>query len=132
MTPTQEQAITLSLNVLHVGFFECPKHYYEYFINNDEWALLMVAAGLTAVDVLPQQVALGVLRNAAAREGFFADMTDFRPPAHHCSFLEEKIQKGERNIALLRPCEEGQQGCPYATFENFGTLSKGVPGRPPR
>ena len=44
MTPSQEKAITLSLNILHVGFFECPRHFYEYFLTNDEWALLMSAA----------------------------------------------------------------------------------------
>ena len=44
MTLTQERSITLALNILHVGFFECPKHFYEYFVNNDEWALLMAAS----------------------------------------------------------------------------------------
>jgi len=118
MTSTQERAITLSLNILHVGFFECPKHFYEYFINNDEWALLMAAGGLNNVDAVPQQIALAVLRNAVTREGFFSDMTDFRPPSHHCSFLRHKIQKGERTIPLY-PCQESQAGCPYATFENI-------------
>ena len=46
MTNAQERAITLALNILHVGFFECPKHFYQYFIHNDEWALIMAAAGL--------------------------------------------------------------------------------------
>src|SRR6185503_17578805 len=31
MTAVQEKAITLALNTLHVGFFECPRHYYQYF-----------------------------------------------------------------------------------------------------
>ena len=48
MTTAQERAIKLALNILHVGFFECPKHYYEYFVTNDEWALLMTAAGANA------------------------------------------------------------------------------------
>ena len=118
MTPTQEKAITLALNVLHVGFFECPKHYYEYFINNDEWALLLAAAGLNAADTPPQELALAVLRNATAREGFFHEMTDFRPPAHFCSFLRDKIQTGERKMCL-KPCAEDQKKCPYATFEHL-------------
>jgi hypothetical protein len=118
MTPTQEKAITLALNVLHVGFFECPRHDYQYFISNDEWALLMTAAGLRAVGTPPPEVALGVLRRAVAREGFFAGMTDFRPPAHFCSFLRDKVDRGERRITLEQ-CKEGQQGCPYATFEHI-------------
>lgn len=118
MTSTQERAITLALNVLHVGFFECPKQYYQYFINNDEWALMMTAAGLNAVDTPAQQVALAVLRDAVARKGFFADMTDFKPPAHYCSFLREKIQRGERRIEL-KQCSEIQQVCPYATFDEI-------------
>lgn len=89
MTPTQEKAITLSLNILQVGFFECPKHYYQYFINNDAWSLLMAAGGRNDVDTPPPQTALAVLRNAVAREGCFADMPDFKPPAHHCSFLRD-------------------------------------------
>jgi hypothetical protein len=118
MTPAQEKAITLALNVLHVGFFECPKHYYQYFINNDEWALMMTAAGLNAVNTPPQQIALAVLRNAVAREGFFAAMTDFKPPAHYCSFLRDKVERGERRMKL-EPCREQQQGCPYATFDEL-------------
>ena len=118
MTPTQEKSITLSLNILHVGFFECPEHYYEYFINNDEWAVLMAAAGLNDVDTPPQEIALAVLRNAVARQGFFAEMTDFEPPARYCSFLRDKIQAGERTMNL-HPCQPGQQGCPHATFENM-------------
>ena len=118
MTATQERAITLSLNILQVGFFECPKHYYEYFINNDEWALLMAAAGLNEVDTSPPTLALTVLRNAVARDGFFATMTDFQPPAHYCSFLQDKIQRGERKIDLY-PCTKAQESCPYATFENL-------------
>ena len=43
MTLSQERSINLALNMLHVGFFECPKQFYEYFVNNDEWALLMAA-----------------------------------------------------------------------------------------
>ena len=118
MTPGQERAITLALNVLHVGFFECPKHYFEYFLNNDEWALLLTAAGLNAVGTPPAEVAVAVLRNAVAREGFFAAMSDFRPPAHHCSFLQDKIRRGERKMQLT-PCNENQQHCPYATFEHI-------------
>lgn len=118
MTRTQEQAITLALNVLQAGFFECPKHYYQYFINNDEWALLLAAAGLNASDTPPQDLALAVLRNAVSREGFFHEMTDFRPPAHFCSFLREKTRTGERKICL-EPCKEDQKTCPYATFEQF-------------
>lgn len=118
MTDAQERAITLALNVLHVGFFECPKHYYEYFVSNDEWALLMTAGGINAVGTPPSDVALAVLRKAVAREGFFAEMTDFKPPMHYCSFLRDKIRRGERQINL-EPCKEGQQGCPYATFENL-------------
>jgi hypothetical protein len=123
MTPAQEKSITLSLNILQVGFFECPRHYYEYFIGNDDWALLMAAGGLNEVDTPPLKIALAVLRNAVAREGFFADMTDFKPPAHHCSFLREQVRRGERNIRL-EPCKEGQQGCPYATFENLKDSSR--------
>ena len=122
MTPTQEKAITLALNVLHVGFFECPKHYYEYFISNDEWALLLTAASLNASDTPPQELALAVLRNATLREAFFEGMTDFRPPAHFCSFLRDKIRTGERKMCL-KPCAEDQQTCPYATFEHL-KLSK--------
>src|SRR6185437_8331644 len=91
MTSTQEKAITLALNILQVSFFECPKHYYEYFIKNNDWALLMAAAGINDVDAQPQPIALAVLGNAVARKGLFADMTDFEPPAHHCSFLREQI-----------------------------------------
>ena len=32
MTTAQEQVISLALNVLHVGFFECPRQDYQYFI----------------------------------------------------------------------------------------------------
>ena len=118
MTPPQERAITLAMNVLHVGFFECPRQDYQYFINNDEWALLMSAAGLNAVDTPPQEIALAVLRNAVAREGYFAAMTPFEPPAHFCSFLRDKIQSGQRTIPL-EPCRPGQKHCPYATFEGI-------------
>ena len=118
MTSAQERAITLSLNILHVGFFECPRHYYEYFIDNDDWALLMAAAALNAVNRPPQEVALGVLYNAVMRKGFFEGMTDFKPPAHFCSFLRDKATAG-KGIAVLEPCREGQRDCPYATFENL-------------
>jgi len=118
MTLTQERSITLALNILHVGFFECPKHFYEYFVSNDEWALLMAASGINAVGTPPQQVALAVLQQAVTRQGFFADMTDFAPPAHFCSFLRDKIQRGERDM-MLEPCKPGLQRCPYATFENL-------------
>jgi hypothetical protein len=118
VTLAQERSITLALNILHVGFFECTNHYYEYFVSNDEWALLMTASGINVVGTPPPQVALAVLQQAVARQGFFADMTDFKPPAHFCSFLRDKIQNGERNIKLEK-CEAGQTGCPYATFENL-------------
>jgi hypothetical protein len=118
MTTAQERAITLALNVLHVGFFECPKHFYEYFIDNDEWALLMSAAGLNAVNAPPQQVALAVLRSAVARQAFFEGMTDFRPPAHFCSFLRDKAKVG-KGTPSIEPCREDQRDCPYATFENM-------------
>ena len=118
MTLAQEKAITLALNVLHVGFFECPKHYYEYFISNDEWALLLTAAGLNAADTPPQVLALAVLRNAVSREGLFHEMTDFEAPAHFCSFLQDKIRTGERKICL-KQCEKGTTTCPYATFEHI-------------
>lgn len=118
MTTAQEQAITLALNALHVGFFECPRQDYQYFISNDEWALLMTAAGLNAVCTPPQEVALAVLRNAVAKEGFFAGMTPFEPPAHYCSFLADKIRTGRRTMTL-EPCARGQQQCPYATFEGI-------------
>jgi hypothetical protein len=118
MTPTQEKAITQSLDILKVGFFECPKHFYEYFLHNDDWALLMAAAGLNDVTTPPPVVALAVLRNAVLREGLFAGMTDFRPPTHHCSFLGEQIRRGERTIDL-EPCKEGHERCPYANFENL-------------
>ena len=124
MTAGQEKTITLALNILHVGFFECPKHYYEYFINNDEWALLMAAAGLNDVDTPPQEIALAVLRNAVSRQGFFTEMTDFRPPMHYCSFLRDKIDRNERKLNL-EPCKESQQGCPYATFENIKDSKSG-------
>ena len=124
MTTTQERAITLSLNILHVGFFECPRHYYEYFINNDDWALLMAAAALNAVARPPQEVALAVLRNAVERKGFFEAMTDFKPPAHFCSFLRDNATVGNA-IASLEPCSENQRNCPYATFENLGKAASG-------
>ena len=118
MTPSQEHAITLSLNMLHVGFFECPRQDYQYFINNDEWALLMAAGAINAVDTPPQAVALAVLQSAVARRGFFEGMTDFQPPEHYCSFLRQKIDAWERKMTL-EPCRRGQQGCPYATFQNI-------------
>ena len=118
MTSAQEQAITLALNILHVGFFECPRQDYQYFINNDEWALLMAAAGVNAVGEPPREVAVAVLRNAVARQGFFAEMTPFEPPAHYCSFLLDKIRTGERKLAL-RPCARGQARCPSATYEGI-------------
>jgi hypothetical protein len=118
MTPGQERAITLALNVLHVGFFECPRHDYQYFINNDEWALMMAAAGLNAADTPPPRLALAVLARAVAREGFFEGMTDFEPPAHYCSFLRDKVARGERSMNL-EPCKPGEQVCPYATFEHI-------------
>ena len=118
MTPTQEKAITLALNVLHVGFFECTKQFYQYFINNDEWALLLTAAGINAADTPPQVLALAVLRNATAREGFFHEMRDFEPPDHFCSFLKDKIRTGERKMCL-EPCKKGGTTCQYATFEHI-------------
>ena len=118
MTAGQERAITLALNILHVGFFECPRHDYQYFLNNDEWALMLAAAGLNAADTPPPRLALAVLGRAVAREGFFAGMTDFEPPAHYCSFLRDKVARGERSIAL-EPCQPGERGCPYATFEHI-------------
>ena len=118
MTPTQERAITLALNILNVGFFECPRQDYQYFIDNDEWALLMAAAEINVVGTPPQDLAMSALQNAVARRGFFADMTEFRPPRHYCSFLREKVRRGERTLAL-EPCEQGQQTCPYATFEEI-------------
>jgi hypothetical protein len=118
MTLTQERSITLALNMLHVGFFECPKQYYEYFVSNDEWALLMTASGTNAVNTPPPVLALAVLQQAVGRQGFFADMTDFTPPAHYCSFLRDKIQRGERDMTL-EPCPPGLQRCPYASFENL-------------
>ena len=118
MTLAQEKAITLALNALHVGFFECPKQYYEYFINNEEWALLLTAAGLNAAETPPQVLALAVLRNAVAREGFFHEMTDFEPPDHFCSFLRDKIRTGERKMCL-KPCKKGDTKCQYATFEHL-------------
>jgi hypothetical protein len=118
MTLTQERSINLALNMLHVGFFECPKQFYEYFVNNDEWALLMAASGVNAVDTPPKQIALVVLQQAVARQGFFADMTDFTPPTHYCSFLSDKIRRGERDIKL-QTCQPGLQRCPYATFEHL-------------
>ena len=124
MTPTQEKAIARSLDILRVGFFECPKHFYEYFVDNDDWALLMAAAGLNAVGTPPPQVALAVLRNAVAREGLFAGMTDFAPPPHHCSILQDQVRRGARTLEL-EPCREGQQGCPYATFENLRGSGRG-------
>ena len=122
MTNKQEHAITLALNILHVGFFECPKHFYEYFIDNDEWALLMAAAGLNTVNVPPQAVALAVLQKAVARQAFFEGMTDFKPPAHFCSFLRDKAKSG---ILHLQQCREGQRDCPYATFENMKQSGSG-------
>jgi hypothetical protein len=100
MTPTQERAIALALNILDVAFFECPRHYYEYFISNDEWALLMTAADVNAVGTRPAVVAVEVLRRAVAREGLFAGMTDFHAPRHFCSFLREKNRRGECRIEL--------------------------------
>jgi hypothetical protein len=116
MTPTQQKAITLALNILDVSFFECPKHYYQYFLGNDDWALLMAAANINAVGTQPPVVAVEVLRRAVAREGFFAGMTDFKAPRHFCSFLREQNRTGERAIPL-KQCDEGQATCPYATFE---------------
>lgn len=118
MTQTQERAISLALNILHTGFFECPKQYYEYFVNNDEWALLMAAGGIESTDIPPMELAVAVMHKAVVREGFFSGMADFKPPAHYCSFLRESISRGERTIHL-KQCEEGQSTCPYATFENI-------------
>ena len=118
MTLTQERSITLALNILHTGFFECPGQYFEYFVNNDEWALLMTASGINAVGTPPPLLAMTVLQQAVARQGFFADMTDFTPPAHYCSFLRDKIQRGERDMTL-EPCQPGMQRCRYATFDNL-------------
>jgi hypothetical protein len=119
MTNTQERAIALALNVLYVQFFECPDRHYETFITNDEWALLMTtAAEVTATTTPAPVLALAVLRRALAREGFFEGMTDFRPPAHYCSFLRNQVQRGERRLSLQQ-CVEGQQRCPNATFENI-------------
>ena len=116
MTTTQEKAITLSLNILNVSFFECPGQHYEYFLSNDEWALLMSASGVNAVATPAPKVALEVLHHAVARDGFFAGMTDFKAPRHFCSFIREKNRTGERSIPLSQ-CEAGQRTCPYATFE---------------
>ena len=116
MTNAQERAITLALNILHVGFFECPKHFYQYFIHNDEWALLMTAAGLNTVNARPQEVALAVLHRAVTRQAFFEGMTDFKPPAHFCSFLRDKAGA---HALPIQPCREDQRDCPYATFENI-------------
>ena len=118
MTNSQERAITLALNVLHVGFFECPRQDYQYFINNEEWALPMSAAGVNAVAAPPQEVALAVLRSAVAKQGFFAGMTPFEPPAHYCSFLADKVRTGERKLAL-EPYARGQADCPYVTFDGI-------------
>ena len=118
MTKSQERAITLALNILHVGFFECPRQDDQYFIDNDEWALLMSAAGVNTVGAAPQEVAVVVLRNAVAREGFFSNMRPFEPPAHYCSFLRDKIEAGKQTISLER-CAAGQARCPYATFEGI-------------
>lgn len=116
MTQSQERAITLALNILHVGFFECPRQDYQYFIDNDEWALLMSAAGVNAVGAPPQEVAVAALRSAVAKQGFFADMQPFEPPAHYCSFLRDKVETGKRKISLEQ-CARGQSHCPYATFD---------------
>jgi len=129
MTTAQERAITLALNILHVAFFECPKHFYEYFINNDEWALLMAAAGLNAVNAQPQEVALAVLRCAVARQAFFEGMTDFKPPAHFCSFLCDKAKSSGEPLQI-QPCREGQRDCPHATFENMKQCGIGPPRLP--
>lgn len=125
MTPIQERAITLSLNMLQVGFFECPKHYYEYFVSNDEWATLLTAAGLKDVNTPPLQLALAALQQAVARKGLFADMSDFQGPPHYCSFLAEKVRTGERSLKL-EPCQLGQKGCPYATFEHLQASKHGT------
>ena len=119
MTAGQERAITLALNILHVGFFECPRHDYQYFVNNDEWALMMAAAG-------PQRRGHAAAAARARRpgrrrsraRGSSPGMTDFEPPAHYCSFLRDKVARGERAIEL-QPCKPGEQGCPYATFEHI-------------
>jgi hypothetical protein len=118
MTSSQEKAINLALNVLYVGFFECPRHDFEYFVHNEDWALLMTAAGHHGVHTPPAQLAVAALQQAVAREGFFAEMTDFKPPVHFCSFLREQIRIGERTLDL-QPCAEGQAVCPYATFDNL-------------
>lgn len=119
MTLGQERAITLALNILHTGFFECPRHDYQYFVTNDEWALLLTAAGASAADASPPpQLAVAALGRAVAREGFFDGMTDFQPPTHYCSFLRDKVARGERALNL-EPCKAGQTSCPYATFENI-------------
>ena len=116
MTETQERAITLALNVLHVGFFECPRHDYQYFLKEDDWALLMTAGGANAVNTPPAELAIAVLNDAVRRKGFFAHMSDFKPPAHYCSFLREQVRRGERQMDL-QPCAPNQATCPYATYE---------------
>ena len=128
MRLAQEKATTLALNVLQVGSFECPKHYYEYFISNDEWALMLTAAGMNAADTPPQVLALAVLRNALLREGLFHEMTDFELPAHFCSFLQEKIRTGERKMCL-EPWERGNQTCRYATLEHLRESRSCTPPR---
>jgi hypothetical protein len=78
----------------------------------------MTAAGANAVGTPPQELAVGVLRQAVARNDFFANMTDFEPPAHHCSFLADQNRRGERRVEL-KQCQPEQVGCPYATFEHM-------------
>ena len=79
---------------------------------------MMSAADVNSVATQPQEVAVAVLRNAVTKQGFFAGMTPFEPPAHYCSFLLDKVRTGERKLAL-EPCARCQAHCPYATFEGI-------------
>ena len=86
----------------------------------------MAAAGLNTVNARPQEVALAVLHSAVARQAFFEGMTEFKPPAHFCSFLRDKA-KSSAEVLDLQPCREDQRHCPYATFENIKQCGMGQP-----
>ena len=121
MNTLQTKAIQLALNVLYMDFFECPKHFHQYFLNTDEWALLLLAAGIQDADYKVAEVALTVLHHAVARKGFFHKMGDFKSGPHICSFLQEKVDRKGYTFKL-EECQPGSAECPYATYEMLKLL----------
>ncbi len=117
MNTLQTKAIQLALNVLYMDFFECPKHFHQYFISSDEWALLLLANGtFQDADYKVGDVAVAVLNHAVARKGFFEKMGDFKPGPHICSFIKEKVDRKGYAFQLDLNVQAEQTDCPYATY----------------